>query len=776
MAHRLRILHISDTLFSGPEDENQGPRLRTHILGEAWERNLDAIQADGPVDIVAFTGDVARSGQAQEYEVATEFVRGTLQRLRLPPERLFVVPGNHDINHLVSLEALKDVRVYPLQREAGAQELSRWMAGGPPLVGVEPSYRERILEREANYRQWMVDVCRRPASVSGRSGHPFLGYRETLQLHNWPFEVHVIGLDSVWLSGIERGLRLLRLTEDQVLRLTTDEQGRKLGGFRLALVHHPLDHLDDYLQCEEVLTRHVDLLMHGYSRGAHLLDASSQGRVFHVLPAAGTLYLLKEPISCQVLDVTLDDAGSPQGYRVWLRSWSRRGHWYDDDSVYRESRTGRYDWWSNLLAPAPKGPVNGRQSYKGLSPAFSVRSLRIQNLKNINRLTLPLAPSSTLPGRWQCIAGVNGTGKSTLLQALVCVLLGDRLAQELGGGRLRGMRRRQADALAETDIYAIVGSDTEEIELFLPLGPEGVDIKRLEAHPGYGAMREFWDWRAHHHLLVSYGAGRNLSESVDASLDKYSPDVRCQLSLFEPFAPVAHADVLTRKGQLPPPVLTALQKLLEVILADSPVQVMPSTEPLQFQVDEALVSASELPDGFRSLVVWLADLCAGWHDKAPQDAASGDISRLRGTVLIDEIDLHLHPRLQRVLVPRLRQLLPGVQWIVSTHSPLVLASFDRNEIIPLEGFSGGVRPLDRQILGFSTDEVYRWLMETEPTSAALDELWKAREQDSKAREELGLLLSQTPEVDAERARRNREWLKQRVEELRQKRANDDEQP
>jgi hypothetical protein len=355
-------------------------------------------------------------------------------------------------------------------------------------------------------------------------------------------------------------------------------------------------------------------------------------------------------------------------------------------------------------------------------------------------------------------------------------LLGDRLVQELGGGRLQSLRRRQAGAQAETDLHATVNQGGEEFELFLPLGPEGVDIKRLEAHHGHEAMRDFWDWRAHHHLLVSYGAGRNLSESADASLDKYSPDVQRQLSLFEPFAPVAHADVLTRKGQLPLAVLAVLQQLLQAILGESPVQVMPGTEPVQFEVDGALVHASELPDGFRSLVAWLAGLCASWHQKAPEHAESGDLSRMHGIVLIDEIDLHLHPRLQRTLVPRLRHLLPGMQWVVTTHSPLVLASFDRNEIVPLEGFSGGVRPLDRQILGFSTDEVYRWLMETEPTSAALDELWKARQQDPQAKEELGLLLSQTPEVDEERARRNREWLRQRVEQLRQKQAPGGEQP
>ena len=764
MAHQIRILHISDTLLSA------SPRNPLwHILGESWEKNLEDIRADGPVDLVALTGDVSSTAQEKEYEIATSFVDVTLQRLGLSRDRLFVVPGNHDIDRAIQAKAWSGLR--SIVRGVPPMELSRWMAGGPPPMGLGAEVREQILEREAVFRRWVTRMSGLVASRPGWSSHLTLGYRVTLRLPGRPFACHVIGLDSAWSSGDDTDSGNLWLTEDQVFRLTTDEQGRKLGGFRVALVHHPLSSLADGAHCERALDDSVDLLLHGHAHQS-IMVSHTKRRALRVL-GAGRLNDHLGDASCQVLDVTLDDAGRPLGYRLWFRRWSVHGHWYDDDSVYRESRSGRLAWTDELQTSPQPRPVRRRKSFTMPRPSFHVRSLQIRNLKNISELSLDLNSHSTLPGCWQCIAGVNGTGKSTVLQALACVLLGDRLAQELGGGRLRDMCRRQADGEARTDISARIGDGETELELFLPLGHEGVDITRLELHESYGAMREFWDWRAHHHLLVSYGAGRNLSESVDASLDKYSPDVRAQLSLFEPFAPVAHADVLTRKGLLPRVVMTALQQLLEHILKDSPVQISPSTEPLQFLVNGALVQASELPDGFRSLVAWLADLCADWYQKAPQDAESGDLGRLRGIVLIDEIDLHLHPRLQRTLVPRLRQLLPEVQWVVTTHSPLVLASFDRSEITPLAGYSGGVRQLDRQILGFTTDEVYRWLLETEPTSAALEMLW-AQQQRPQVREELGLLLAQTPEVDEERARRNREWLKQRVEELRQKQPHGDD--
>src|SRR5262249_43752081 len=153
-----------------------------------------------------------------------------------------------------------------------------------------------------------------------------------------------------------------------------------------------------------------------------------------------------------------------------------------------------------------------------------------------------------------------------------------------------------------------------------------------------------------------------------------------QMTLFDPLARVARADLLLSEEPAPAarPVIDTLRRLLACILKDLPIAVAPGDGPLRFEVDGAVLPASALPDGFRSSIAWLGDLCAAGHEKArPDDLGDGDPRRIHGIVLVDEIDLHLHPGLQRVLVPRLREAMPHVQWIVTTHSPLVLASFDR---------------------------------------------------------------------------------------------------
>ncbi|MCB9293456.1 MAG: AAA family ATPase [Lewinellaceae bacterium] len=54
-----------------------------------------------------------------------------------------------------------------------------------------------------------------------------------------------------------------------------------------------------------------------------------------------------------------------------------------------------------------------------------------------------------------------------------------------------------------------------------------------------------------------------------------------------------------------------------------------------------------------------------------------------GIVLIDEIDLHLHPKWQRMILPKLRELFPKVQFLVTTHSPFVLQSIETGNIVAL---------------------------------------------------------------------------------------------
>ncbi len=99
---------------------------------------------------------------------------------------------------------------------------------------------------------------------------------------------------------------------------------------------------------------------------------------------------------------------------------------------------------------------------------------------------------------------------------------------------------------------------------------------------------------------------------------------------------------------------------------------------LQF-TDGRVVPFSLLSDGYRNVVSLVADLAWRAATLNPFDGADAGI-RAVGVVLIDEIDLHLHPSWQRRIVPDLRRAFPQLQFVVTTHSPQVVASVHQDAI------------------------------------------------------------------------------------------------
>ncbi|EYF07099.1 AAA family ATPase [Chondromyces apiculatus] len=90
-----------------------------------------------------------------------------------------------------------------------------------------------------------------------------------------------------------------------------------------------------------------------------------------------------------------------------------------------------------------------------------------------------------------------------------------------------------------------------------------------------------------------------------------------------------------------------------------------------------------LSDGYRNLVALVADMAWRAAVLNPHHGAHA-AERSGGVVLIDEIDLHLHPRWQRKVLGDLRRTFPGLQFVTTTHSPQVAASAGREEIRILE--------------------------------------------------------------------------------------------
>ena len=94
---------------------------------------------------------------------------------------------------------------------------------------------------------------------------------------------------------------------------------------------------------------------------------------------------------------------------------------------------------------------------------------------------------------------------------------------------------------------------------------------------------------------------------------------------------------------------------------------------------------SNLSDGQRSMLAMVGDIAQKAAKLNPQ--YGGEVlQRTQGVVLIDELDLHLHPRWQRHIIEDLRRTFPKVQFICTTHSPFLIQSLrNGEELIMLDG-------------------------------------------------------------------------------------------
>ena len=92
----------------------------------------------------------------------------------------------------------------------------------------------------------------------------------------------------------------------------------------------------------------------------------------------------------------------------------------------------------------------------------------------------------------------------------------------------------------------------------------------------------------------------------------------------------------------------------------------------------------QLSDGERNLIALTGELARRMAIAAPQSESPRE---LESVVLIDEIEQHLHPGLQREVLPRLRRAFPNVQFIVTTHSPQVLSTAPRDAIVAVDNFT-----------------------------------------------------------------------------------------
>ncbi len=130
----------------------------------------------------------------------------------------------------------------------------------------------------------------------------------------------------------------------------------------------------------------------------------------------------------------------------------------------------------------------------------------------------------------------------------------------------------------------------------------------------------------------------------------------------------------------------------------------------------------ELSDGYRNTISMIADIAYRMAVLNPQ--LNEPVKETPGIILIDEVDLHLHPQWQQIALDMLRDIFPCVQFIVTTHAPAVIASVHKENIILIKDESHGVQPAE-EVYGKNADSILNAVMETSERPKRIKEMFDA---------------------------------------------------
>lgn len=200
-------------------------------------------------------------------------------------------------------------------------------------------------------------------------------------------------------------------------------------------------------------------------------------------------------------------------------------------------------------------------------------------------------------------------------------------------------------------------------------------------------------------------------------------------------------------------VRAALTKLLDLKYSNPRIL----TKPLRFVMDEKLSDVTremrieQMSSGYKISIAMVSDLAARMAEANPDSPTPLEEE---GVVLLDEIDLHLHASWQKVILSQLTTIFPHIQFIATTHSPLVVLGANDNKVqlIRLKG----QKAIDMTGLDFSSYDVSMILLSE---AFSLSSVYSALiEKEQNRRKDLLLKATLTFEEEKELNTLNRKLL------------------
>lgn len=338
---------------------------------------------------------------------------------------------------------------------------------------------------------------------------------------------------------------------------------------------------------------------------------------------------------------------------------------------------------------------------------MKINSIELKNFRGFREAKI------YLDGKCAVFYGINGVGKTSILRAI------DLIYANIIGSLLQ-TKKRLAE-LNNDDIYDNKFSAKAEIEFLLSDKSKYAYLRRIDrngkkthnkdildivvkqfSREYIGEIKEdpdgepfFEEKRAFMPIFVNYGVNRLVMETPviadDYNYEKKDAfenaieskvDFKSFFSWFRQKEDLENEMIARVKKEYRghTAISSDMDAVRRAMLSMFPnfknVWIDRRQNTLMLEKDGEILNINQLSDGEKCTIALFGDIAR--RMAIANDGFLDDPLKGEGVVLIDEVDLHLHPEWQRKIVGMLRQTFPNIQFIFTTHSPQVLGDIDRN--------------------------------------------------------------------------------------------------
>lgn len=328
-----------------------------------------------------------------------------------------------------------------------------------------------------------------------------------------------------------------------------------------------------------------------------------------------------------------------------------------------------------------------------------LKRLVIENIAKFKYLDIFLHP------RLSCFIGENGSGKTTILRALLLGLIG------VDQNEYIGYNEGLADNL--TNMLKIIGPNQQGIEfslkgrimLYSNFQQEPTIVNFNLDNPGRPVLQDegnfdfYIDEKGNFNkLIIGFSQIQGIvDKSKIYSFDKphvgdvlpllaNEPDGRGEALQKWLMALDHDASNKEKDGQVS--VERKLINRMFEIISDVTgqklrfVSVNAQKEIIWIEIDGQTIPLNLVSQGFNNVFSWIGYFMKRLSETAPE--GTEDPTQLPAICLIDEIDTYLHPLWQQTIVPALLKHFPNTQFIITTHSPIVVSNMEQGKLYKLE--------------------------------------------------------------------------------------------